>query len=342
MLRVVGIDADITDLSPINPILFKELKKFDLIHTTDQLFAMAKTAKRVSKKFNIPLTTSFHTDAPAYSEFYVKKILNYLPKILSKFMIKKLNFHQKVKNNQKNKILNYFIMCEKVMMDKSFFSKKYLKNCSSKNIIQLERGVDKKKFRKKKINKNKILKKYNLSNSSKIIFFCGRIHELKGALFLAKIHKLLIDKGHDVGTFLAGDNLQGKECKELGGENIFILDYLSEVEISTMMNMCDLFVFPSLYETGPQVVLEAKQCESVCVVSPGGGGRQIRKSGIDGVIIKDYEVQTWFKIISNLLYDSKTLNSIKIELRNDNKQKSWKDIYFLRFDSVWKDLLSIK
>ena len=42
ILRSIGIDADITDLSPINPSLFKELKKFDLIHTTDQLFTMAK------------------------------------------------------------------------------------------------------------------------------------------------------------------------------------------------------------------------------------------------------------------------------------------------------------
>ena len=39
-----------------------------------------------------------------------------------------------------------------------------------------------------------------------------------------------------------------------------------------MMNICDLFIFPSLYETGPQVVLEAKQCQAVCLVSPGGGG----------------------------------------------------------------------
>ena len=38
-----------------------------------------------------------------------------------------------------------------------------------------------------------------------------------------------------------------------------------------MMNICDLFVFPSLYETGPQVVIEAKLCEAVCVVSPNGG-----------------------------------------------------------------------
>ncbi len=73
LLRRIGIDADTTDLAPIHPGLFKKLKSFDLIHTTDQLFTMAKTAKKVSKKFNIPLTSSFHTDAPAYSEFYVKK-----------------------------------------------------------------------------------------------------------------------------------------------------------------------------------------------------------------------------------------------------------------------------
>ena len=303
---------------------------------------MAKTARSVSRKFNTPITTSFHTDAPAYSEFYVKKILNYFPKIVSKFLTNVLNIHQIVKNNQQNKILNFFAICEKVMIDKSFLKKKFLKNLSSKNIINLERGVNKKIFHKKKVKKKIFLKKYNLKNSSKVIFFCGRIHELKGALFLAKIHRSLIEEGHDVATFLAGENLQGKKCKEIGGKNIFILDYLNENDISIMMNMCDLFVFPSLYETGPQVVLEAKLCEAVCVVSPNGGGRQILRSGMDGVIIKDYNVQTWFKTISNLLCDTKTLNFIKIKLRNDNSQKSWKDIYFLRFDFVWKDLLNIK
>ena len=77
ILRPIGIDADYTDLSPINPILFKKLKQFDLIHTTDQLFIWLKTALKVSKKCQIPLTSSFHTDTPAYSEYYVKKIFNY-------------------------------------------------------------------------------------------------------------------------------------------------------------------------------------------------------------------------------------------------------------------------
>ena len=101
LLRRIGIDADTTDLAQSIPGYLK-IKSFDLIHTTDQLFTMAKTAKKVSKKFNIPLTSSFHTDAPSYSEFYVKKILNYFPQFFSNFMIRKLNIHKKL-NIIKNK-----------------------------------------------------------------------------------------------------------------------------------------------------------------------------------------------------------------------------------------------
>ena len=339
LLRRIGIDADITDLAPINPWLFKKLKSFDLIHTTDQLFTMAKTAKKVSKKFNIPLTSSFHTDAPAYSEFYVKKILNYFPQFFSNFMIRKLNIHKKVKYNQEQKIFDYFKSCEKIMINSSIFFNDYKRKISPKQIILLERGVDKKIFKKRKVDKKKFFKNYNLPMNSKIIFFCGRIHELKGALFLAKIHKSLQSKGHKISTFLAGENLQGAQCKKIGGDNLFILDYLEEKEISIMMNICDFFILPSLHETGPQVIYEAKQCQAVCLVSPGGGGRAIKKNGEDGIIINDYNVDVWCKKISNLISDKKKLDFIKRKLKNDNTQKSWKDIFFLKFDSNWKNLL---
>ena len=45
ILKIVGIDADYTDLLPFNFFLFFELKKYDLIHTTDQLFFSLKNNK---------------------------------------------------------------------------------------------------------------------------------------------------------------------------------------------------------------------------------------------------------------------------------------------------------
>ncbi len=342
LLRRIGVDADTTDLAPINPWLFKKLKSFDLIHTTDQLFTMAKTAKKVSKKFNIPLTTSFHTDAPSYSEFYVKKILNYFPKFFFNFMIRKLNVHKKIKHHQEKKILDFFSSCKKIMINKTISFNYDEKKINPRQIIKLERGIDKKIFKRRIVDKKKFLKSYDLPVNSKIIFFCGRIHELKGAVFLSQVHKSLESRGHNISTFLAGENLQGAQCKKIGGDNLFILDYLKEKEISIMMNICDFFILPSLHETGPQVIYEAKQCQAICIVSPGGGGRAIKKNGEDGIIINDYNVEVWCKKISNLISNKKTLDFIKRKLKNDNTQKSWKDIFFLKFDSNWKNLLKIE
>ena len=39
-----------------------------------------------------------------------------------------------------------------------------------------------------------------------------------------------------------------------------------------MMNLCDFFIFPSLYETGPQVVLEAKHVSCLFSFSRRGEG----------------------------------------------------------------------
>ena len=41
--------------------------------------------------------------------------------------------------------------------------------------------------------------------------------------------------------------------------------------------------------------MEAKECQSICVVSPEGGGKVIKKNGQDGIIIGEYTVEAWTK-----------------------------------------------
>lgn len=48
-LRFLPYVPDYTDLAPYHPALAKELKNFDVIHTTDAYFAFSRTAERVSK-----------------------------------------------------------------------------------------------------------------------------------------------------------------------------------------------------------------------------------------------------------------------------------------------------
>ena len=339
-LSFLGIDADSTDLSPINLRLLFELKNYNLIHSTDQLHCMAKTAKLASKIWRIPLTTSYHTDTPSYTEYYVLEILKKLPNFLNKFLIKKLKVHKKISNSQKEKINKYIKNCKFAFFNDDFSNEQlsFLKNNKIK-VGKISRGIDKKIFFKKNINKKSFFNKYKINQDNKLIFFCGRIHKLKGAILLAKINKILLEEGCNVTTVMAGENIHGEECLNVCNKKLLILDYLNPTEVSKFYNICDLFVFPSIFETGPQVILEARACGAVCVVSKDGGGKRIKKNGEDGVILNNQSPENWSGEISKLLRNKKKIKLMKEKVQLSNNYPSWEDIFYDIFFEEWKSII---
>ena len=110
-------------------------------------------------------------------------------------------------------------------------------------------------------------------------------------------------------------------------KNINFLGYISEARKKIIYNLCDLFVFPSKYEIGPQVVLEAKSCGAIPVVYPTGGGKRISKSGEDGIVIKEYDSTVWASEIKKILNDKKKINYMRNNILNQFKPMSWKKIF---------------
>ena len=328
LLKFIGIDADQTDLFPFNPFLFFKLKKFDLIHTTDQFFSMSKTAKIASKIWSIPITTSIHTDTPPYTRYYVEKVLrNFFCKLkIDDFLINKLRLPNYFENRMFQKIYKYIKVVDHAMVADKIYSPKTLISISKNvSITRLNRGINSKIFFFKKEDKRVLKKKYNIPNKDKIIFFSGRIHELKGAVFLTKIHKELNAKGLSVTTLMAGEKIHEKKCLNITSEKINLLGYLPTTEIVKLYRICDLFIFPSNFEIGPNVVLEAKACRAVCVVSPNGGGKRIEKSGLDGIIINKLELNRWVNTVSDLL-------------QNDLKRKKIRDFLIKQQPMSWKKI----
>ena len=339
ILKPLGVDADVTDLFPINIRLFMILKNFDLIHSTDQLFTMAKTGLYASRFWKIPLTTSLHTDTPSYSGYYIKKILKKFPKFIYYFFIKKIRLHHKIPTKQKLRMNNYLKYCSKGMIDDNIPFKEYKFQSDVLNkITELSRGVDKNIFKKKRDDRVSLFKKYEISKKDKIILFCGRVHELKGVFLLSKIHKILNNKIKLV-SILAGQNIHGDRCLEIGGKKIKLIGHVDENEITNLYNLCDLFVFPSKYEIGPQVVLEAKSCGAIPVVYPSGGGKRVSKNGEDGIIIKRYDSLVWASEIMKLLNDKKKINYMRNKILNEYKPMSWKRVFQKYFVDEWNLIL---
>ena len=339
VLKPLGVDADATDLFPINPRLFVILKNFDLIHTTDQLFTMAKTGLYASRFWKIPLTTSLHTDTPSYSGYYIKKIFKKFPRFIYFLLIEKMKLHHRIPEKQKLRMNNYLIHCDKGMLNDRIPFKKYnFQSDVLDKISKLSRGVDQNIFKRKKIDKNYFFKKYEITKEDKIILFSGRIHELKGVFLLSETHKIL-KKQMKIVSILAGQNIHGDKCLEIGGSKIKLIGYVDQNEISNLYNLCDLFVFPSKYEIGPQVVLEAKSCGAIPVVYPTGGGLRISKSGEDGIIIPKYDSAVWASEIKKLLNNKKKINYMRNKILNEFKPMSWNKIFQKFFIDEWNLIL---
>mgnify|MGYP001221152373 CR=1 FL=1 len=344
ILRKFGIDADSTDLFPINPFLLLKLKKFDLIHTTDQFFSMSRTAKLASRLWSIPLTTSIHTDTPPYSRYYVEKIIkNYFSFLkIDTFLIKKLKIPEYYEKKMFSKIYHYIKKVDHAMVADRIYSPNILsEKTGNQNISKLQRGIDKKIFFINSENKRKIFDKYKIDRKDKLLFFSGRVHELKGAIHLAKIHSRLLKLGHNISTVLAGEGIHAKECILEAPNKLFLLGYLSTNDIADLYRSCDLFVFPSRFEIGPNVVIEAKACGAVCVVSPSGGGKRILRPNYDGVVINKFTVEEWVKKISDLLSNNDKTKQIKNYLKSQANE-SWDQIFFRDLVPYWKKTIRLK
>ena len=77
--------------------------------------------------------------------------------------------------------------------------------------------------------------------------------------------------------------------------------------------------------------MEAKACNTVCVVSPNGGGKNIKKSGYDGIVIKDLILKNWVNITSDLLLNPVKIKKIKNNLQKDFDYISWEKVYEIIF-----------
>ena len=343
ILKIFGVDADSTDLFPLNFKLLHELKKYDLIHTTDQFFSMSKTALLANKIWKIPLTTSIHTDTPPYTKYYVEKILNNIFKHffgLNTLLINKFKIPEKFEKKMFNKIYYFLKKSDHGMVaDKIYSPQALIKKTKNSHITKLNRGINDDIFFLKKEKRKKVLKKYNIPPENKILFFSGRIHELKGAILLSKIHRRLNEAKINVSTIMAGEDIHGRICKDIGKKGLTLVGYLKQKDLAEIYRICDFFVFPSNFEIGPNVVLEAKACGAVVVVSPNGGGKRVNKSGEDGIIIKNLNVDLWVKTLKKFIMESNKIQYIKKNLKNQNKVCSWSDILEFEILPHWKRVI---
>lgn len=217
-------------------------------------------------------------------------------------------------------IFNKFISISKEITD--FLVKS---GVSDEKIIQIPTGVDSNIFKPLNNLKDKENLRVDLGFpvNKNIFLFVGRLVEGKGIDTLLEAWKLFEKTNNDCMLVIVGDVNKNKEkistsskpwAKSIDEARIKILnmgikgvDFLGfRNDVNKLMQASDIFVFPSLSEGLPNVIIEAMMSGLPIIASDIPGNSDLISNDINGILVPVKDIQA-FCCAMNLLMSDKNL-----------------------------------
>jgi len=150
--------------------------------------------------------------------------------------------------------------------------------------------------------------KYGIPSDKPIIFFAGRMERRKGIHLCGAIARSIL-REHDAAFVFAGQDLFGymsetllpslKE-EQLKG-SVHYIGKLGLHELRSCVRIADVFLLPSLWENCPYSCLEAMAAGRAIVSSDQGGMPELIHSGVNGLLARAEEPESFIEQIDTLL-----------------------------------------
>ena len=152
-----------------------------------------------------------------------------------------------------------------------------------------------------------------LSNGYLNILFLGYIGERKGTYDLIKATKILVDSGIPVKIHIGG-NGEIEKCNQLI-EKLHLIEYanvygwINKEKKEKLLNICDILVLPSKYESFGIVLLEAMNHQLPVICGSNGYSKEIIEDGHTGVVAPSEDAEKLAEILKNM-YDEERLKNM--------------------------------
>ncbi|SHH14552.1 glycosyltransferase [Virgibacillus chiguensis] len=204
----------------------------------------------------------------------------------------------------KNRIITKYCIKRKGLIPIALHKKmqnKINKTFNTKNCVIVPNGIDIEKFKTTDKSRKSILHSLNLNEDAFIVGHVGRFVPAKNHKFLINVFKNIKKTVNSSHLILIGVGKLDREIKEqvnkLGLENdVSFLGNRSD--IPELMNVMDVFVFPSIHEGFGNVLIEAQAAGVRCVVS-----NNIPKEAILTNLVKalslDDPIEEWSREVIN-------------------------------------------
>lgn len=295
------------------PVICKIVKLYrvDLIHA-HYMYPDCIAAVLIAKKLSIPIVVSAQgSDINVYTNILLRRLQ-------IKWALRQADAITTVSNSLRNKIIEDF-------------------RIPDEKVSTIRTGINTKMFYSKCFNVSR--GKLEINIEGKYLLFVGRLHKIKGIIFLIDaLAELKKSSSLSFDSFIIGEGPQRKiiaEKIELYGlsESVRLLGNKPYNEIPTWMNACNVFCLPSFNEGTPNVLLEALACQMTIVATNVGGIPEIIDKN-DGILVPPGDSSSLANALK-MAFSTEKKNNI------NTKAFSWDDCAEMHF-SVYRKVLNSK
>jgi len=291
-----------------------KLNKLMVDFQPDILFLMTEFNMGLSgliwgKKHGIPVISNYSTNFAT---------------ILSRY---KLGVLEKALNTYLNWFHNEADQC----VTPSKESRRVLENFGVKEVSIFGRGIDFDKFSPN--NRNEDLRRLYGGEDKTLLLYVGRLSPEKDLDILResmlKLNETYKDK---IALIVTGEGPMKEELEQTMPDNVIFTGYKKGRELAEIYASCDIFAFPSSFETFGNVVLEASASGIPVVGVNEGGVLELIEHGITGYLANAKDAKSFTGYLEKLIVEKDLRQSFSVSGRNLAKARSW--------DAVFLDLIA--
>ena len=333
--RLIGNRSADTDLSRHHRRLADCLPNHDVYHATDA-FAFARTALRLARRLGRPLVYSVHTDLPAFTRLYARRILS---RYLGTWIVDRFGLAELAALRMRRHVDRIWRHASRVLAYDDRTVAEVGRVVPAVRIGTLRRGVDKERFRPRPPDRQALRDRYGVPTQGLLFLFVGRVDETKRAMTAVDCTRILRRQGHDVHLMIAGDGADRAAACEILGDAVTAPGMVDAGAMPDLYAGADLLLFPSVTDVAANATIEALACGLPIVVAAGGGAAaNLARAGGGGIAVAGGEAADWAGAVAPLLQQTDRRNALAAAARSgiERHWPSWHQVYREDLVTTWR------
>lgn len=257
-LKFLPYVPDNTDLGSYHKLLAQELQTMDVIHTTDGYFCFARTAEKISKTYGIPLTTSFHTDTPAYARVFTKLTIEKLfgKSWLASFLLNTIKLPERQEKSKIERMKAHLRACSKAFYTRQEDRELAESVLDVENVRTMRLGVNRALVGPHRADREGVEDDYRIPPGRIIFIFVGRLDVGKNIYTLIEAMENLIAEGQPVHLITAGLGPAEEDLRARLGEHVTVAGFVDPEELARLYASVDCLALTSEVEIRSMAAVE--------------------------------------------------------------------------------------